>query len=199
MTATADLPTLPAADAIESMFYADIVKTFNAYAPIAGRTPVRKFETRAIGVKRLTDLVSELRAKGVTAPAPDTAFPVEAKPAKAKAAKAPKAKPTAAAPKAKLDKAAPAKPAKVAKPAAPKAKPAKAPAGPAKKPDGNLSIRLRELINEGLDNDAVWEIIRHEYDIPRGYISGQRRAMAKRAEKAAAKAQTAAKAKSKKA
>lgn len=45
----------------------------------------------------------------------------------------------------------------------------------------NLSARLREEINKGLDNKAVWAIIQPEFgldDNKKGYVAGQRREMA---------------------
>jgi hypothetical protein len=68
----------------------------------------------------------------------------------------------------------PAKPAKATKP-----QPTKIAVGQR----GTLGARLRELIREGLDNAAIWEIVKKEYsleDNKRGYVSGQRVYMAKR-------------------
>lgn len=145
----ADVVKLPTNAEIDEMDPKTLIMTFNAFASTAGRNPVNKFATRAVGVKRLTELAAELRAKGAATPTPATKWPLVA----AKPAAAPAAKPV------------------TVKKAAPVA---------GKKP--NLSARLREEINAGKSNDEVWAIIQPEFKLgneKKGYVAGQRRAMAK--------------------
>lgn len=193
---------LPAANEISSMAHADLITTFNTFASTNGENPVKRFATRSAGVKRLTNLVVELRAKGVTEASAPTDFPVIAKPEDARPVThaAPKAK--APAPKAKdVPAQKPAKPAKVKAPA----KPAKSASPPVAdkvtlaavvKAKGlvPLAVRLRGLINQKkpvLDNDAIFAIVEKEYALPaskKNYVQGQRIYAVRLAEKQAARA-----------
>jgi hypothetical protein len=206
MTDTATLK-LPTNSDIELFFFKDLVATFNAFAPTAGLNPVKTFASRNEGVRRLTKLADELRAKGISEPSAPVDFPVVAKAAasKAEAAKVDIASKAAVAKKAPAPKAKPAATPKAKDAPAPKAAPAK-PAKAVKAPPtqievgkrGTLGARLRELILDPreLDNAAIWEIVQKEYDLDankRGYVAGQRVAMVKR--EAAAEARAAAEAK----
>ncbi len=170
-----DIIALPSTAAIASMAHPDLIATYNAFASTNGQNPVRRFATRSDGVKRLTALADALRAKGITEASAPTEFPVIAKAKDVPAPKSPKAK-------------AQAKPVKPTP--SPKAKPATVKASAKPQPTkivigqrGTLGARLRELINDGLDNAAIWAIVQPEYDLEdnkRGYVSGQRIYMAKR-------------------
>lgn len=202
------MTTLPTAEQIELMSGKDLITTYNLFASTAGQNPVKKFETREKGIKRLTAVADALRAKGITEPTAATEFPLIVK-----APETPQEQPTPA-----VDAPAPA----AAKPAT---APVKASAGvkkmtlaqeitanvkrtvtlnkiqaenattPAPKISSTksvvqktglppLAVRLRDLINQTpvLDNAAIWAIVKDEYNLDdnkRGYVAGQRRAMAK--------------------
>lgn len=142
----------------------------------------------------------------VATPAPEQPKAATKAPAKAKKAAAPKADAKNKTAKHMVEELtgkkpvptkAPAKPqAKAAPVKATPAKPVPAKAGPAPaKPipakalkttieatKGNLGARMRELINLGLDNDAIWAVVEVEYslsDNKKSYVQGQRRHMLK--------------------
>lgn len=165
---------LPTTEQIELMSGKDLVITYNHFASTAGQNPVKKFETREKGIKRLTAVADALRAKGIIAPSEETVFPLIVK-----ASETAQEQPTPA-----VDASAPV----VVKPAT---APVKVPAAGKKVSPSTfvpLAVRLRELINQtspALDNAAIWEIVKAEYsldDNKRGYVAGQRRAMAKKGE-----------------
>jgi hypothetical protein len=64
-----DIITLPTIAEVASMPRADLIATYNHFASTAGQNPVKRFETRAAGIKRLTTIAEALRARGVTQPA----------------------------------------------------------------------------------------------------------------------------------
>lgn len=220
--------TLPTTEQIELMAPRDLIMNYNHFAPTAGQNPVKKFQDRPTGIKRLTAVAEALRSKGVTEAAPTTEFPLIVRPttedvqadvdAKIEAgnpivshfdpATATEAEllangfveltpvPEPVTPKAKKSKTAPKMTSaentamfqRVAKNSAkvelngdaePKAKKAAVKTASGKP---NLSARLREEIGNGLTNDAVWAIIQPEFNLDdnkKGYVAGQRRAMAK--------------------
>ncbi len=234
--------TLPTAEQIELMATRDLIMNFNHFAPTAGQNPVKKFQDRQVGIKRLTAVADALRAAGKTEAAPATEFPLIVRPVitvenrdaggfpitgqfhddTAQAtigwdnvdttSDDPKAFDPATATEAELLANGFVELTPIPEPVAPKAKKGKASLAPkvaaAPKVNGhkveltgdaeakakkaapvkvastkkNLSARLREEIEKGLDNAAIWAIIQPEFDLAdnkKGYVAGQRRAMAK--------------------
>lgn len=202
---------LPTTEQIELMSGKDLVITYNHFASTAGQNPVKKFETREKGIKRLTAVADALRAKGITEPTVATEFPLIVKapetsqeqPTSAGDAPAPAvSKPVTAPAKASADVVlnvlAPGNKSLIAGMST-KAKNELAESlkktAPAKKEKSivqktglpHLAVRLRDLINQQppMDNAAIWAIVKEEYNLDdnkRGYVAGQRRAMAKKGE-----------------
>lgn len=73
--------SLPTTGEIELMAPKDLIQHYNYFAPTAGQNPVKRFETRSIGIKRLTAVADALRSKGVTEAAPAIDFPLIVRPA----------------------------------------------------------------------------------------------------------------------
>jgi hypothetical protein len=164
---------LPTTEQIELMSGKDLVITYNHFASTAGQNPVKKFETRDKGIKRLTAVADALRAKGLTAPSEETVFPL--------IVKAPEVTEDGAA----TTGATTDQPAPEVVPATPKNTKKVKEVAPGTMPP--LAVRLRDLINRRpvFNNAEIWAIVKAEYsldDNKRGYVAGQRRAMAKKGE-----------------
>lgn len=183
---------IPTTEEIELMKSADLVKHHNELAPLAGRSPVKKFESREVGIKRLITMCDLLRTAqsapvvAVEELAPTiaevkttaemtnvgnnvVAFPskTDEDPAEAAAAA--------------IRSGAKAKDAiRATAPAA--AKPEKAPK-PAKEKKPTIAARVRELIAQGLDNAQIWAKVQPEFNIldkHRGMVSWYRNDLLRR-------------------
>lgn len=189
------MTTIPTTETIELMKSAELVSAYNELAPIIGRPPVKKFETREIGIKRLIAVCDTLRAKD---PAQRDAEPARAPgwdvvdttaetvalvlegtsriedPAEAAAAAL--------------------RSGKSVKDAVREASPSKAPAkaaAPAKEKKPTIAARVRELVNQGLDNATIWKMVQPEFGIEdrhRGMVSWYRNDMLRRQKREAARA-----------
>jgi hypothetical protein len=158
--------SIPTTEQVELMTSSQLVANFNGLAASAQVKPVKKFETRQIGIKRLTQVVELLKSQVAQAGAERKANglvahgeflrSVDATEASAVQNGTPVAVKTAKEKVQEIAEKAGVKPAKAAK---------AAPAEPAA-PKVTVASRCRELVLEGKTNQEIWAIVQPEFDLP---------------------------------